>query len=497
MAERGESKTPLIVSLSIFVVLAIGLAVSTYYGFAEQNKLRGEAKDAKANEVKATETAKWEQYQELLLKAYISNQTMTATERAKLAELQAASDTLGKDEANRKSFEALRETLNEKCKWDAKAKQPKQSLMGKIEALEADAQSLEGMLTKANENITRLKRDYETSKASAQAEVDEMQKSLQAKSKELADALGTKSAEYNRVAKIVEDRDNQIEQKTQEVQQAEETRRRLLETRDRKIKELQVNYDRLNDVVNPKSVVDYAQAKGSVVEVDRRGVVYINLGSADYVKPQLTFSVFEPSRTGRAEGERKGAVEVVSVTAPHQSKARIVAGTVGDPGMRPIMPGDQLYNPAWTPGMHQHVAIAGLIDLTGNGRDDIEEFMRNLSRQGTVVDAYLDLRTNTIQGPGINRQTEYLILGPEPEFDDTIAQRSDANTRKKEVAERMNDMKTQAKQEGVSLVKLETFLAMTGYRVPKAGAGLHTYEIIKGVQRRENAPPADKAEPDK
>jgi len=418
-------------------------------------------------------------------------------ERARLADLQAASDSLGKDEANRKSFEALRDTLNDKCKWDASKKQPRQSLMGKIEALEADAQSLEGALTKANDNIARLKRDYEASKASAQAELDELNKSLQTKSKELADALQTKSAEYTRVTKILEDRDNQLEQKSQELQQAEETRRRTVESKDRKIKELQINYDRLNDVVNPKSVVDYAQAKGSVTEVDRHGVVYIDLGSADYVKPQLTFSVFTPSRTGRAEGERKGAVEVVSVVGPHQSKARIVAGTVGDPGMRPIMPGDQLYNPAWTAGSRQHVAIAGLIDLTGNGRDDIDEFMRNLRRQGTEIDAYLDLKTNTIQGPGINRQTEYLILGPEPEFDDTIALRNDANTRKKEIADRMNDMKTQAKQEGVSLVKLETFLAMTGYHVPKTTQGVHSYEILKGVQRKENAPPADKADSDK
>jgi hypothetical protein len=497
MAEKGESKTALIVSLSIFVVLAIGLGVSTYYGFAEQNKLRGEAKEAKDKEAKANETAKWEQFQELLLKSYISNQTMTATERARLAELQAASDSLGKDEANHKSFEALRETLNEKCKWDATKKQPRQSLMGKIEALEADNQSLEASLTKANDNITRLKRDYETAKASSQAELDELNKSLQASKKELADALGTKSAEYNRVAKIVEDRDNQLEQKSQELQQEQENRRRLLEKDQRKIKELQVNFDRLNDQVNPKSVVDFAEAKGSVVEVDRHGVVYINLGSADYVKPQLTFSVFAPSRTGRAEGERKGALEVVNVVGPHQSKARIVSGTVTDPGMRPIMAGDQLYNPAWTPKSRQHVAIAGLIDLTGDGHDDIVEFMNNLSREGTVVDAYLDLKTNTIQGPGINRQTQYLILGPEPEFDDTIALKNDANTRKKEISERMNEMKTQAKQEGVSMVRLETFLAMTGYRVPKTSSGVHTYEIQRGIQRRENAPPADKGDTEK
>src|SRR5207248_11768990 len=123
MAQKGESKTALVVSLSIFVVLAIGLGVSTYYGFAEQNKLRADAKDAKDKEAKAAETAKWELYQELLFKAYISNQTMTAPERARLVDLQAASDTLGKDEPNRASFKSLVDVLNEKCKWDASRKQ--------------------------------------------------------------------------------------------------------------------------------------------------------------------------------------------------------------------------------------------------------------------------------------------------------------------------------------------------------------------------------------
>jgi hypothetical protein len=72
----------------------------------------------------------------------------------------------------------------------------------------------------AKDYIARLKRENEANKASAQAELDELQRSLQAKSKELADALATKSAEYNRVVKIIEDRDKQIEQKLLELEQA-------------------------------------------------------------------------------------------------------------------------------------------------------------------------------------------------------------------------------------------------------------------------------------
>ena len=42
--------------------------------------------------------------------------------------------------------------------------------------------------------------------------------------------------------------------------------------------------------------------------------------------------------------------------------------------------------------------LAGLFDLTGEGRDNIEEFMRTLRKEGTVIDAYLDLKDLTVKG---------------------------------------------------------------------------------------------------
>jgi uncharacterized protein HemX len=56
LAEKSDSRNAFVVALSIFVVLIIGLAVSTYYGFVERNRLRAEAADARDKAAKAVQS---------------------------------------------------------------------------------------------------------------------------------------------------------------------------------------------------------------------------------------------------------------------------------------------------------------------------------------------------------------------------------------------------------------------------------------------------------
>ena len=116
--------------------------------------------------------------------------------------------------------------------------------------------------------------------------------------------------------------------------------------------------------------------------------------------------------------------------------------------------------------------MPGLIDLTGDGRDDSAEFVRNLERQGTVVDAYLDLKDLTIKGNGINRQTDYLVLGDSPSFEGHQALREGDPTleRKKAVMQKMTDLQKEAVNEGIAIVPLRRFLGMIGYRLPRVSA---------------------------
>src|SRR5262249_44684532 len=107
-----------------------------------------------------------------------------------------------------------------------------------------------------------------------------------------------------------------------------------------------------------------------IVEMDRRGTnPYINLGSTDNVKSQQTFTIHAIGQDGRPNRQAKGTLEVVNVSGPHLSQARVTG--VKDANRDPIIKGDIIYNPSWNPTLKKHVALAGIMDITGDGRDSL------------------------------------------------------------------------------------------------------------------------------
>jgi hypothetical protein len=256
-------------------------------------------------------------------------------------------------------------------------------------------------------------------------------------------------------------------------------------------------------------MLKYDTPKGQIVRLDPKGeVAWINLGSADNLRASqsITFSVFGASTGGKIGGERKGAIEVVSIEGPHLAQAKIIEVT--DPGRDPIVNGDLLINPAWSPTNRTHVAIAGLIDMTGEGRDQIDEFMRTLRRENIVVDAYLDLRDLQIKGEGLNLKTDYLIVGEAPnlvERYETIAKAARAVSedkdepkaedprmaRKRDIEAKMTDLQHKATELGVTVVPLRRFAVLTGYRLPK-GVGVGGGAGYDFIRPSETLAPAEK-----
>jgi len=135
----------------------------------------------------------------------------------------------------------------------------------------------------------------------------------------------------------------------------------------------------------------------------------------------------------------------------------------------PILAGDLLFNPAWSPAQREHIAIAGIIDIDGDGVDDTPELVRSLERQGIVVDAWLDVKERKIKGTGINERTTYFVLGESykwsssipPDPDNPIFQASN------ELNGKIEEMKAKARDSGVQTVAYRRFLALIGYKLPK------------------------------
>jgi hypothetical protein len=122
-----------------------------------------------------------------------------------------------------------------------------------------------------------------------------------------------------------------------------------------------------------------------------------------------------------------------------------------------------LFNPSWDPNLKKHVALTGIIDLTGDGRDSSIEFRRNLERQNVIVDAWLDPKDYSPQGK-ITVQTDYLILGDGVESLTNVRDREGFG---KKLNESMIAMKKEAEKNGVQVVSLRKYLEMIGYPLPR------------------------------
>lgn len=463
----GDSKQGLVISVVFLSILVIALGVTTFMGYHGRKELVEAAatKEAAANAEK--KAAEWQKFKAVQLAAFVG--VASPSDLEDLAKLRGDYDKGElKDDVEQAAFSTSLSKLDDPQNgpgWDKSQKKPINTLLGQVAALTNELKNQKSLYEKAERenkaNIDELTQRLQRSDAT----VASLQTQLSESKKQTADAINDKGKAF---AQLTE-QDAQSRQEKEDAQKAAQNeiqgREKTISSLKHDVKELERGTEKLRSQLTPVDVTTFEHAKGKIISV-RNGFAYINLGQADNVKADLTFSVYRNSADGRAQGERKAALEVVSVVGPHVSAARITE--TRDPSRDPIMPDDLIFNPVWSPSLREHVAIAGLIDLMGDGRDNTQEFVHSLQAQGIVVDAYLDLRDMTIKGNGMTMQTNYLVVGENPDFG-VAAQtgKGNANTeRKKDVLEQMGKMRTEAEHLGIQVLGARRFMTLIGYKLP-------------------------------
>jgi hypothetical protein len=199
-------------------------------------------------------------------------------------------------------------------------------------------------------------------------------------------------------------------------------------------------------------------ADGRISWVNQNGTVWINLGSADFLRRQVTFSVFDADLHDAAKSEKKGSIEVTRILGDHMAEARI---TDDDP-TNPILTGDKIYSQIWHRGKQLHFAFTGVIDIDGDTQSDLDLARELVKLNGGVVDAYLD-NDGKVQGV-ITPTTRYLVAGDMP-----------SSAAKAALTDGSNLMYKEAASMGVETITLPEFLSQMGYkpqdRTVRLGAG--------------------------
>jgi hypothetical protein len=467
--KSGESKQGLIIALVFFVLISIGLGVATFYGFDGQERLRDAASKEKKEADQAKKARDWEQFQNLILKVYLGHQLAPEDNELFTTRLgQYDQNALGKDEKNKPDFDALLAKLKQDAGWDEAKKQPAKPLLNEMKRLQTDNTNLATQNAKLKDDNAKAVDKLSKDLAEGRKALDDQNAKLKASEEEKVKIQNAKTKEFMDLQAKYDGLSEEVDKIKKSADLAKDEDKKKLDKLSKELATTKTNLDKAREQLRPTNLLDYDQPKGKVVGIDRTGqVVYVNLGTQDRVKPQLTFSVFGAGPNGKASAERKGAIEITKVMESHLSQGRITEMTDGN--RDPIVKDDLLFNPTWSTTIQQHVAIAGLIDLTGEGTDNTLEFVHSLERQGVVVDAYLDMNDLSVKGPGISLKTNYLVLGEQPEFDaNTAINKDDVRTASKMTAQnKIAQMQEEAHKMGVAAIPYRRFMAVIGYPLPR------------------------------
>lgn len=200
----------------------------------------------------------------------------------------------------------------------------------------------------------------------------------------------------------------------------------------------------------------FETSDGTVTWVNQANrTVWINLGEADSLRRQVTFSVYEQDAADAGKAEKKASIEVTRILGDHMAEARIN----DDSARNPILPGDNIYSQVWQRGKQIHFALTGVLDVDGDGDSDLQQVQDLIRLNGGVVDATVT-KEGTVDGE-MSVETRYLVAGENP-----------TSTSSNALRDSWKSMTDEANTKGVEIITLDELLSRMGYKPLDGTVGL-------------------------
>jgi hypothetical protein len=180
-------------------------------------------------------------------------------------------------------------------------------------------------------------------------------------------------------------------------------------------------------------------------------LVLINLGSADSLRAGVQFGVIAADSINLQDAPVKATIEVIKILNANTAQARVI----GNPSYRnPLIAGDKIYSPFWAPGRKVRIALAGDIDIDGDGRSDVEQLRSMIQLAGAEVAAVI-APNGGIEGK-LDSSVRFLVIGEQPEVSGLAPDPAAANA----VAQ-LGEFKARAVELGITVIpawKLQAYL---------------------------------------
>jgi hypothetical protein len=510
----GGSNLPLIMTLVFFILSTVILGVTTYMGYNEVDKAKEGEKKAQGDAKKKGDEAEWYRFQARVYRAYIG-QPMKGYEAPLLASqkdqfdkgsLSFANGAEGADDV--KNFLASVKNvmpwnapgdISPSATYDSRLAEKEQQYATRTK----ERNQMEAERDKAREDVRTKEADLKAAEEKFDAQVVKFRQAADAERKAneallqklRADLKGENEAKGNALrARADAEKGRDTAEKLLKTEKGRLTEavtrgKRLKEEKDEAEEQLRVFNERFGGV-DPKVMEAERQDARQrdilrgwtkpwhIVALDSKGMMpYISLGSADGLKPHVTFSIYGVGQGGSLKLTPKGTLEVVRIVGPHLAQARITShrdsrGNLLKRGeeaqAEPILKGDKVVNTTWN--QRRRVAIAGLADLGGEGLESSADFRRLLEKQKVDVDAYIDTRGKMPKLVGdVTSKTDYLVVG------DTLDGVKHEKARDKafvaEFEKLTQELTRKAQANGVTVLNLRRYLDMIGYQPPRVLSG--------------------------
>lgn len=268
-----------------------------------------------------------------------------------------------------------------------------------------------------NDQVTTLQKDYQTFKVTKDAEV-ETARAAQQVAEDEAKKLNTQlEDERTLYAKDRNDMLTKMEQAKDSKTQSERNLQALQRSAGLEKSQLVQRAQQLGNTIETQKLElnklrggRFESVQGEIRYVLRGGnIVSINLGAADALRPGITFGVIDRDDTVRLQdAEIKASIQITKILGPHFSEARVVAiPKLGNP----IITGDAVYSPFWSPGRTVKIALAGKIDIDNDNRPD------NSALEGMIIAAGAEIVDNGAKSGRMDPGVRFLVVGESPDLD--------------------------------------------------------------------------------
>ena len=461
------------VAVIIFAILTIVLAVTTYIFYAKSDKATKEkaaavAQAESANQQRAIADYKVAAYQYVL--------GMGGVTKEKVDQLRPPTAQQDVDELLR-AYEADMAMIADQVAADGARNYRvlPTILLGVI-------QKKNSSVVDANDLTTKAQADKD---ANAQAEAARVAAATAAQAKADADLANERKSysdertrmdgEKNKLATVLADKDKRHKAELDKVSKEHAD---LLAQNTQYKTTIDLKTLRL-DELEKEQVNLFESPDGKITWVNQRQrLVWINVGKADGLLRQTSFSVFDHDINGVANAKSKARIEVVRIADDHLAECRILE----DSASNPILVGDVIHTPSWSPGQRIHFALAGFMDIDGDRTNDFDLIKSIITMNGGVVDA--ELTANGVRKGAITVNTRYIVLG---DTDRGGTSDTDNKFRSEYTA-----MRNEADRYGTETIALQKLLSQMGWKVEERTVEL---QGIRGGSEFRTRKPGQKGAP--